>query len=53
MRDATSSLSAMIQDSDLRVCTMGYGKAVPKKFRLSPDGWFQVCTSYGFGKVWT
>ncbi len=42
VRDATSSLSAMIQDSDLLSHLMGYGKAVPKKFKLSPDGWFQV-----------
>ena len=42
IRSATLSLSAMIQDSDLVVQTMGYGKAVPKSFKLSPDGWFQV-----------
>ena len=42
IRAATSNLSSMIQDSDLLVKTMGYGKAVPKKLKLSPDGWFQV-----------
>ena len=41
--DATTQLARMIQDSDLRVMTTKYGKAVPKRLRLSPDGWFQVC----------
>jgi carnitine O-palmitoyltransferase 1 len=34
-------LRQMIADSDL-VVIQTYGKAVPKKCRLSPDGWFQV-----------
>ena len=35
------NLRQMISDSDL-VVIQTYGKAVPKKCRLSPDGWFQV-----------
>ena len=42
IQSATLSLSSMIKDSDLVVQTMGYGKAVPKGFKLSPDGWIQV-----------
>ena len=36
-----SNLRQMISDSDM-VVVKTYGKLVPKKCRLSPDGWFQV-----------
>ena len=35
------SLLPQINDSDL-VLGKSYGKAIPKKCQLSPDGWFQV-----------
>lgn len=41
LEHSKNNLQQMIQDSDL-VLTKTYGKAVPKKCRLSPDGWFQV-----------
>ena len=33
----------MIRDSDLVCVTPSYSKGFPKKCKLSPDGWFQVC----------
>ena len=41
LEHSKNNLRQMIQDSDL-VLIKTYGKAVPKKCRLSPDGWFQV-----------
>lgn len=42
LTEAAIHLSRMTQDSDLRVITPSYGKVIPKKYKLSPDGWFQV-----------
>ena len=42
LADAAVHLDGMIRDSDLVVVTPSYGKRVPKKCKLSPDGWFQV-----------
>lgn len=47
LAEAQSHLAQMIQDSDLRVISPSYGKAIPKKAKLSPDGWFQVCMGGG------
>lgn len=44
LEHSKNNLRQMIQDSDL-VLIKTYGKAVPKKCRLSPDGWFQVRNS--------
>jgi len=33
-----------VADSDLACGAMDYGKRIPKLAKLSPDGWFQVCT---------
>ena len=41
LEESKLHLRQMIADSDLVVIET-YGKAVPKKCRLSPDGWFQV-----------
>lgn len=41
LEHSKNNLRQMIQDSDL-VLIKTYGKGVPKKCRLSPDGWFQV-----------
>ena len=42
LAEATAHLGKMIQDSDMTVVTPPYGKCIPKKCKLSPDGWFQV-----------
>lgn len=42
LNEATAHLANMIKDSDMIVTTPSYGKAFPKKCKLSPDGWFQV-----------
>ena len=41
LQESKSNLTSLISDSDLVVITT-YGKSVPKKCSLSPDGWFQV-----------
>lgn len=41
LQESKSNLTSLISDSDLVVVTT-YGKSVPKKCNLSPDGWFQV-----------
>lgn len=51
IQSATVNLACMIQDSDMVSFTAPYGKAVPKKFRLSPDGWFQVRRGEGCGRL--
>ncbi len=42
LKEARENLEGMIADSDLLSVTTSYGKRIPKKCRLSPDGWFQV-----------
>ncbi len=42
LKEARENLEGMIADSDLLVATPSYGKRIPKKCHLSPDGWFQV-----------
>ena len=42
--ESKQKLREMIADSDLLIITPSYGKRVPKKCNLSPDGWFQVRT---------
>ena len=42
LKEARENLEGMIADSDLLMITPSYGKRIPKKCRLSPDGWFQV-----------
>ena len=41
---AKTNVVEMIKDSDLCAVTPSYSKGFPKKCRLSPDGWFQVCS---------
>lgn len=42
LAESRTNLQNMIADSDLLSITPSYGKGVPKKCKLSPDGWFQV-----------
>ncbi len=42
LKEARENLGGMIADSDLLSVKPSYGKRIPKKCRLSPDGWFQV-----------
>ena len=41
LEESKANLTRLISDSDLVVMST-YGKAIPKKCKLSPDGWFQV-----------
>ena len=43
LTESKQILREMIADSDLLIVTPSYGKRIPKKCNLSPDGWFQVC----------
>ena len=44
-------LYGQIADSDMVVVTPSYSKRVPKKCRLSPDGWFQVQSHFGVDRM--
>ena len=43
LSEAATHLTSMINNSDL-VTVSSYGKSLPKKLKLSPDGWIQVST---------
>ncbi|XP_019849708.1 PREDICTED: carnitine O-palmitoyltransferase 1, muscle isoform-like isoform X1 [Amphimedon queenslandica] len=45
-------LRSMIADSDLVVVCPSYGKSVPKKCRLSPDGWFQMALQLTYYRIY-
>ena len=52
LRHETLLLVSQIYDSDLLVTTPGYGKAVPKRCRLSPDGWIQIAMQLAFYRMY-
>ena len=41
-----------MSDSDLYITSPAYGKDVPKKCRLSPDGWFQMALQLTYYRMY-
>ncbi|XP_003384970.2 PREDICTED: carnitine O-palmitoyltransferase 1, liver isoform-like isoform X2 [Amphimedon queenslandica] len=49
---AKENLRNMVSDSDLHIISPAYGKDVPKKCRLSPDGWFQMALQLTYYRIY-
>lgn len=52
LKEAKENMKTLIESSDLVVFKADYGKGVPKKAKISPDGWIQMVMQLAYYRTY-